>query len=114
MSTHIESSGDIEVLCFPQGRAIPRTAIPFFADVGIGDRLCLIFNPGGDDNPPYQLSIVSPTGAKIMETILRDLPTGQPQSAAPVEFMVSVNGVYRIEIREMKGRARGEAKLKVA
>jgi len=112
MSTYIESSGDIEVLCFPSGRAIPRNAIPFFSEVGIGDRLCLIFNPS-DANPPYSLKIVSPTGTTIVDTILRDLPTALPQSAAPVEFMVSVNGVYKITIGELKGRQRGEARVKV-
>ena len=38
---------------------------------------------------------------------------GEPQSAAPFEFVPSVHGIYRIEIREMRGRAFGRGNLKI-
>ena len=40
------------------------------------------------------------------------LPTGMPQSPPPVQFAVRP-GEYKIVIREMKGKAEGEATLKV-
>jgi hypothetical protein len=113
MSSLIESSGDIEVLCFPSGSAVLKTAIPYFDAIGVGDRIAMVFTPGDGAAPPFSLKIISPTGATILDTILRDLPTGTPQSPPPVEFVVSVKGQYRIEIRELKGRQRGEAKVKV-
>jgi len=112
-SSLIESSGDIEVFCYPSGGAATKASVPFFDAVTPGDRLSLVFTPGDATTPPYALKIVSPSGATIMDTILRDLPTGTPQSPPPAEFVVSVRGVYRIEIRELKGRQRGEAKVKV-
>jgi hypothetical protein len=36
-----------------------------------------------------------------------------PQSPPPVEFVVSSPGVYRIEIKEIRGRNSGEARLRV-
>ena len=108
----IESSGDIEVHCHPAGSAIRSTA-PYFGTIAPGDRLALLFTPGDATDPPYALKIVSPTGATILDTIVRDLPTSTPQSPSPIEFVVSTRGIYRIEIREMKGRQRGEGRLTV-
>jgi len=113
MPSHIESSGDIEVFCYPAGSAALRTSVPYFDSVSVGDRMSLVFGSSGDTNPPYALKIVSPSGKTIMETILRDMPTGMPQSPPPVDFVVSVKGIYKIEIRELKGSQSGEAKLKV-
>src|SRR5262245_2195992 len=108
----LESYGDIEVHCHPAGSATRSTA-PYFGTLGPGDRLALLFTPGDGTNPPYSLRIISPTGATIVDTIIRDLPTATPQSPPPIEFVVSANGIYKIEIREQRGRARGEAKLRV-
>jgi hypothetical protein len=113
MSAIIESSGDIEIFCFPSGGPVLKSAVPFFDAINPGDRLSIVFTPGDDTTPPYSLKVVSPSGATIVDTIIRDLPTGTPQSPPPVEFVVSVRGQYRIEIRELKGRQRGEAKVKV-
>ncbi len=113
MSTHIDSSGDIEVHAFPSGRGM-QVGVPFFADATVGDRLSLVFTPIDAVTPPFSLKIVSPSGSTIMDTNVRDLPTGLPQSPPPVEFVASARGIYRIEIRELKGRQRGEAKLKVS
>lgn len=110
--SRIESSGDIEVHCYPSGISTRSTA-PFFGTISPGDRLSLLFTPGDTANPPFKLRIVSPTGATILDTIVRDLPTVTPQSPPPIEFVVSARGVYRIEIRETAGRQHGEAKVTV-
>ena len=49
----------------------------------------------------------------ILERVLRDLPTGLPQSAPPVTFMPSDVGEYRIEIKQLYGKQKGEAVLHV-
>jgi hypothetical protein len=113
MSALIEYSGEIEVFCYPSG-ASTRNSVPFFDAVTVGDRLSLVFTSNDGTSPPYSLKIVSPSGATIVDSIVRDLPTGLPQSPPPVEFVVSAKGVYRIEIREMRGRQRGEAKVRVS
>lgn len=113
MSEFIELSGDIEIFCYPRGASNTRASVPFFDSIAPGDALSLVFGPGDGTSPPYSLRVHSPTGTLILDTILRDLPTGLPQSPAPVEFVVSTRGVYRIEVRELKGRQRGEAKLRV-
>jgi hypothetical protein len=113
MSAIIECSGDIEIFCYPSGGAAIKSSVPFFDAINPGDRLSMVFTPGDSATPPYSLKIVSPSGATILDTIVRDLPTGTPQSPPPIEFVVSVRGPYRIEIRELRGRQRGEAKLNV-
>jgi|HubBroStandDraft_4_1064222.scaffolds.fasta_scaffold63519_2 hypothetical protein len=116
MSSVLESSGDIEIFCYPStiSPTIGRSSVPFFDAVTIGDRLSLVFAPGDSTTPPYALKIFAPSGANILDSIVRSLPTGTPQSPPPIEFVVSARGVYRIEIREFKGRQSGEAKLRVA
>ncbi|MBK8254567.1 MAG: hypothetical protein IPK82_18105 [Polyangiaceae bacterium] len=79
----------------------------------LGDRVQLIFRPIDAPNPPYSLKVISPTGSMIVDTIIRSLPTGEPQSAPPFEFSPSTKGIYRVEIRESKTRAEGIAKLQV-
>lgn len=113
MSAKIESSGEIEVLCFPSGAAT-RHSVPYFDAVTVGDRLSLVFTAGDGASAPFSLKIFSPSGAVILDSIVRDLPTGLPQSAPPVEFVVSAKGLYRVEIREMRGRQRGEASVRVS
>lgn len=108
----LESSGDIEVHCYPSGITTRSTA-PFFGVIGPGDRLSLLFTPGDGTNPPYRLTIVSPTGATILDTTVRDLPTATPQSPPPIEFVVSARGDYLVEIRESRGRQHGKAKVRV-
>ena len=113
MSALIETSGDIEIFCHPATTALSRTGVPSFEEFHSGDRVAVVFAVEDTSAPPYSLKIHSPTGANILDSIVRDLPTGLPYSAAPVEFVVSARGIYRIEIRELKGRHRGEAKLRV-
>lgn len=108
----VESSGDIEIFCHTGG-STRRGSVPSFDAIGVGDRLTLVFVPNDGSNPPYTLKIFSPSGALFLDTLVRELPTGGPQSPPPIEFVVSAKGTYRIEIRELRGRQRGEAKVRV-
>jgi hypothetical protein len=112
MGLSIEASGEIEVICFPAGQPA-LSGVVHFDHTTPGDRLALVFRIA-TESPPYSLKIVSPSGATIVDSIIRDLPTGMPQSPPPIEFVVSAKGVYRVEIREMRGRQRGEAQARVS
>lgn len=104
MAHLIESSGEIEIVC----------ETPQLHSFSLGDKVRLIFRPIDSPNPPYQLKVYSPAGGKtVVDTIVRALPTGEPQSAPPFEFLPTATGVYRIEIHEMRGRAFGKARLKI-
>ena len=63
--------------------------------------------------PPYNLRVKSPSGKTIVERVLRELPTGQPQSAPPVSFTVSTPGEYTVEIKQLYGKQKGDAILRV-
>lgn len=104
----IQSSGDIEIFCFPGGYT-GRASVPFFEKISVGDRLHINFAPDGTSTPPYSLKVFSPSGAKILDVLVREPPTGAPQSPPPIEFVVSSLGDYRIEIRSTNGRQRGDA-----
>ena len=112
MSGPIESSGDIEIYCHP-ARSSNRGTVPFFDKIPAGERLSLVFVPSETSIPPYALRVFSPSGANILDTLVRDPPTGAPQSPPPIEFVVSSPGVYRIEVRSLTGRQRGDAKIRV-
>jgi hypothetical protein len=112
MARAIESTGEIEIFAHPSS-ASTRGSVPFFDQFTVGDRVSLVFSPNDGGAPPYTLKIFSPAGANIMDTLVRELPTGGPQSPPAIEFVVSSAGTYRIEIRELRGRQRGEARLRV-
>lgn len=99
----IDSAGEIEIVVV-SSRAAKFT---------MGERVSLVFRPIDAPNPPYTLRITSPSGKSIVDTIVRSLPTGEPQSAPPFEFSPSVLGVYTIELKESKGRAYGKGSLKI-
>jgi hypothetical protein len=107
----IESSGDIEIYCHPT-TASSRGSVPHFERISPGTRLALLFVPG-ETSAPYALRIFSPSGTNILDSLVRDPPTGAPQSPPPIEFVVSTTGVYRIEIRSTNGRQRGDAQIRV-
>jgi hypothetical protein len=96
----VESSGDIETF----SKADPVSA---------GDTVSLIFRSDEEANPPFTLRIKSPAGKVILERVLRELPTGRPQSAPPIQFTASAAGDYRIEIWQLYGKSRGDAILHV-
>jgi hypothetical protein len=95
-----ESSGDIETIC----KTDPARA---------GDPVKLVFISDDEASPPFNLRIRSPSGKVILERVLRELPTGKPQSAPPVEFTPSVAGVYKVEIWQLYGKQRGEATVRI-
>jgi len=112
MSGTIESSGDIEIYCHP-ARSSNRGTVPFFDRITPGERPSLVFVPSETSIPPYSLKVFSPSGANILDALVRDPPTGAPQSPPPIEFVVSAAGTYRIEIRSLTGRQRGDARIRV-
>lgn len=100
MPSTIESSGDIETICQSDDLAPGKTAR-------------LVFRAWDDTTPPFTVKVRSPAGKTILERVIRDLPTGQPQSAPPVTFSVAMSGEYKITISELYGKAAGEAILRV-
>jgi hypothetical protein len=96
----IENSGDIEAIC----KTDP---------VKSGDTVTLVFRSDDDANPPFTVKIKAPSGKVIVERVLRELPTGKPQSAPPISFTVSSPGDYKIEITQLYGKMRGDAVLHV-
>ena len=99
MSATVKSSGDIESIC-------QKT-------LAAGGTAELVFRSWDDVSPPFTLKIRGPAGKTILDRVLRELPTGRPQSPAPVMFLVKESGQYRIVIRELYGKAEGEATLTV-
>ncbi|HSN98111.1 MAG TPA: hypothetical protein VLS89_07430 [Candidatus Nanopelagicales bacterium] len=100
MPVTVDNTGDIETFC--QG-----------SPTSLGDPIRLVFRAYEEATPPFNVKIRSPAGKIIMERVLRELPTGEPQSAPPVEFSAAAAGEYRLEIKQLYGKQRGEAVLRV-
>jgi hypothetical protein len=100
----IDSHGDIETMLHGDQTHQP---------IVVGDRVALVFRAIDDPASPISVIIHSPNGHKILERVLRELPTGLPQSAPAVEFVPSSKGTYQIEVSELRGKQRGTATLKV-
>ncbi len=97
----VESSGSIETVCnAPSAK--------------VGDTLKLVFRALDDSEPPYTVKIISPEGKVVLERVLRELPTGRPQSAPPLSFTAPAEGDYKVEIWQLYGKSRGQATLRVA
>lgn len=104
MAAKIDNNGDIETLLHPSfGARTPHA----------GDRIPLVFRSVDESDSPFEITIHSPSGARILERVLRELPTGEPQSAPPVEFVPSVKGDYAVAVREIKGTQTGTATLHI-
>lgn len=100
MARTLESVGEIE--------SITQTD-----PVHVGDTVKLVFRSDDDAEPPFTVRVKAPGGKVIAERVLRELPTGKPQSAPPVTFNVAASGVYKIEVIQLYGKVRGDAVLKV-
>ncbi|AKT37063.1 hypothetical protein [Chondromyces crocatus] len=100
MPVTVDNSGDIETFCQN-------------SPVSVGDPIRLVFRAYEEATAPFNVRIRSPGGKVIFERVLRELPTGQPQSAPAVEFSASAAGEYRLEIKQLYGKQRGEAVLHV-
>ena len=95
----VDNYGDIEVICQNEP--------------GVNDTVKLVFRAVDDIGPPFQLRIRSPSGKLLIERVLRELPTGMPQSAPAITFLALSPGGYRIEIRQISGSAVGDGVLTV-
>lgn len=100
MARTIESVGDIETIC----KTDPAKA---------GEEVRLVFRAEEDAEPPFNLKVKSPSGKVIVERVIRDLPTGKPQSAPPVTFTASSAGEYKVEIKQLYGKQKGDAILRI-
>lgn len=100
MASTIESTGDIETICQTD-------------DLSPGKTARLVFRAWDDASPPFTIKVKGPGGKAVLERVIRDLPTGRPQSAPPVTFSVASSGEYRISISELYGNAEGEAILRI-
>ena len=99
MARTVDSVGDIETVC----KTDPARA---------GEEIMLVFN-ADDIEPPFNLKVKSPTGKVIVERVIRDLPTGGPQSAPPVVFTASAPGEYKVEIKQLYGKQKGDAIVRI-
>jgi len=102
MARNIESQGEIETLLHGDGQYIT-----------VGDKVAIVFHAIDDPDPPIEVVINSPAGQRILQRVLQELPTGLPQSAPPVVFVPLAKGEYQIEVRELRGKQRGTATLRI-
>jgi hypothetical protein len=115
MAGSIDSTGPIETFCQRADEApVSRRSSLMFDPICVGDRVLLCFGAYDSGGAPYSLKIRGPSGAVVLDRIIRELPTGMPQSEPPVELVVSSRGDYAIEIREVRGTNWGKATLHVA
>ncbi len=112
MAGPLESSGSIETFCHLAEAPSSRRSTFSFDAISAGDRVAICF-ASQDGAPPYNLKVRAPNGALVMDRLVRELPTGLPQSEPAIEFVVSVRGRYAIEIREIQGSQWGKALLSV-
>ncbi len=100
MPSTLEAHGDIEIICLTDDLAPNKMAQ-------------LIFRAFGDAMPPFEITIKSPSGAVILRRVIRELPTGEPQSPPPISFSVRV-GSYEVLVAQLRGTAEGKATLTVS
>lgn len=96
----IEIHGDIEIICQSLSELAPNKIAR------------LVFRTYADAMPPWQIRVKSPSGKLILERVVRELPTGEPQSPPPVTFTVQ-QGTYEITVAGLKGQAEGHAVIHV-
>lgn len=100
MARTLEGTGVIETICQTD-------------PVAPGDTVKLVFRADDDAEPPFTVKVKSPSGQVILERVLRELPTGKPQSAPPLNFTISSSGDYKIQIKQLHGKQQGDAILRV-
>lgn len=103
MASFIDSAGDIDIIVQRDARLGP---------LGVGDHVALVFR-AIDATPPFDVVVTGPSGTAILKRVIRELPTGEPQGAPPVDFVVSSHGQYVVEIGETKGAQRGRGTFSV-
>ncbi|MBW2453196.1 MAG: hypothetical protein JRI68_01735 [Deltaproteobacteria bacterium] len=100
MPATLETQGDIEVICETTDLAPNKNAK-------------VVFRTWGEAQPPYQITVRSPTGNIILKRVIRVLPTGDPQSSPPVSFTVQ-KGTYEISVGQLRGGAEGHGTLVIS
>jgi len=103
MAGFIESAGDIDIIVQRDARLGP---------LSVGDHVLMVFR-AFNDNPPYEVVVTGPSGNVIMKRVVRELPSGDPQGAPPVDFVVSASGQYTVVIGETRGSLRGRGTISV-
>ncbi len=99
MPAKIESAGAIE--CILQAGA----------SVAVGAQAKIVFKCFEDAPPPFTIKVKDPTGKVVVDRVLRELPTGSPQSAPPLAFTVQASGEYQVHIKQLYGDVDGNARL---
>ncbi|MEM1029483.1 MAG: hypothetical protein AAF928_18595 [Myxococcota bacterium] len=99
MSATIDSQGEIEVIANCAELAPNRQAKLHFRLVDLAA-------------PPFQIRVRSPSGKLILERVIRELPTGEPQSPPPITFTVQA-GRYEVDVVQLRGTASGKAHIDV-
>lgn len=102
MPAKVDYSGGIESICQDPGALAP------------GMTAKLVFRAWDDVSPPVTIKVRAPDGTIILDRVIRELPTGSPQSGAPVTFLVAAAGTYQVHIKELYGQVEGSAKLVVS
>jgi hypothetical protein len=103
MAGFIDCSGDIDIIVQRDARLGPLV---------IGDHVMLVFR-AIDATPPFDVMVTGPSGSTILKRVVRQLPTGEPQGAPPVDFVVASQGQYQVDITETKGAQRGRGTIQV-
>lgn len=96
----IQNFGDIESICENPS-------------VSPGGTAKIVFRTWDDVSPPFTVKVKGPDGRTVFDRVIRELPTGEPMSAAPISFLVATKGDYKIQIKELYGKQDGEAVLTV-
>ena len=99
MPSRLETHGDIEIICLTD-------------DLTPNKMAQLVFRAFGDAIPPFEIMVKSPSGNVIVKRVIRELPTGEPQSPPPISFAVQ-KGDYEISVNQLRGTAEGHATLSV-
>lgn len=102
MPARIEYSGGIESICQDAATLAP------------GMTAKLIFRMWDDVTPPLTIKVRGPDGKILLDRVIRELPTGSPQSGAPVTFLVPTAGAYAVHVKELYGQVEGSATLTVS
>ncbi len=99
MPSRLETHGDIEIICLTDDLAPNKMAQ-------------IVFRAFGDAMPPFEIMVKAPSGNVIVKRVIRELPTGEPQSPEPIAFAVQ-KGDYEIMVNQLRGGAEGQATLTV-
>lgn len=102
MPAKVDYSGGIETICQDPGALSP------------GATAKLVFRAWDDVTPPVTVKVKGPDGKILLDRVVRELPTGSPQSGPPVTFLAPAAGTYHVHVKELYGQVEGSAKVTVS